>query len=98
MRAESRHSNWLIGAILAAAFLLPPTAPQAQEHVRLMPQQGMGLIYSVAFSPDGRFGVDREQGSDDRQELTVPTADKQALATRIVEAILAMARSQRGEG
>jgi WD40 repeat protein len=35
--------------------LLAGPAAQAQEHVRLMPQPGIGPITSVAFSPDWRY-------------------------------------------
>src|ERR1035441_3743473 len=44
-----------VGVLAMGAALLAGTAAQAQEHVRLMPQLGMGLINSVAYSPDGRY-------------------------------------------
>jgi WD40 repeat protein len=44
-----------VGLLLMSAQLLAGPATKAQEHVRLMPQFGIGAITAVAFSPDGRF-------------------------------------------
>ena len=43
------------GALAVGVVLLTGAAARAQEHVRLIPQLGMGQVFSVAFSPDGRF-------------------------------------------
>jgi WD40 repeat protein len=44
-----------IGALAMGAVLLPGAIAEAQEHVRLMPQLGMGPVHTVAISPDGRY-------------------------------------------
>jgi WD40 repeat protein len=44
-----------LNALAMSAVLLAGQAAQTQEHVRLMPQLGIGSISSVAFSPDGRL-------------------------------------------
>jgi len=46
----TRVGVWVTGTLLLAGL-----AAQAQEHVRLMPQLGLGEVTSVALSPDGRF-------------------------------------------
>ena len=43
-----------IGVLAMGAVLLADATAQTQEHVRLVPQLGIGEITSVAFSPDGR--------------------------------------------
>jgi WD40 repeat protein len=46
-----------VEALAMGAVLLAGAAAEAQEHVRLMPQLGIGHVNSVAFSPNGRFVV-----------------------------------------
>jgi WD40 repeat protein len=46
--------------------LLASVAAHAQEHVRLMPQLGMGDVTSVAFSPDGRSVLTGSDGKTAR--------------------------------
>ena len=60
MKRLARAFNHSLSAILCLAalalcvLLLTATPIEAQEHVQLVPQLGIGDITSVAFSPDGR--------------------------------------------
>ena len=51
-----------VGALAVSALFMAGLSTQAQEHVRLIPQLGMGNVNAVAFSPDSRFAL---TGSDD---------------------------------
>jgi WD40 repeat protein len=46
-----------ICVISVSVFLLISQYAQSQERVQLVPQLGMGIVSSVAFSPDGRFAL-----------------------------------------
>jgi WD40 repeat protein len=52
-----------VGLLAIGAVWLASPAAQAQEHVRLMPQLGMGHVTSVAFSSDGHLAL---TGSEDK--------------------------------